>query len=186
MTKNMDIDLLREAVTYNPETGELTWLERPEHHFPSARIRNCVNTRLAGKPAFAYRNLHGYLMGCLGQQKVGAHRAAFALMTGRWPEQIDHINGDTTDNRWVNLREVSVVENARNAARSKRNKSGCTGVRWNAHAKAWVAFIRADGRNLHLGTFAAMDAAVAARAAAERKFNFHDNHGRAKPRLRAA
>ena len=186
MTKKIDIHLLREAVTYDAETGELKWLERPEHHFPSARIRNTVNSRLSGKPAFAYRNNHGYLMGCFGQVKVPAHRAAFALMTGRWPEDIDHINGVPTDNRWVNLREVGAVENSRNSARSKRNKSGRTGVRWNPQQGRWVAFIGNAGSTVHLGTFADKALAVAAREAAERQLGFHENHGRATPRLGGA
>jgi len=47
-------------------------------------------------------------------QRIGLslHRIAFAIMEGRWPHLIDHINGDKNDNSWRNLREVSSRENA--------------------------------------------------------------------------
>ena len=43
-----------------------------------------------------------------------AHRVIWFLQTGEWPDSdlvIDHINGVRNDNRWVNLRQVTVKEN---------------------------------------------------------------------------
>ena len=41
-------------------------------------------------------------------------RIAFAIVYGRWPHIIDHINRDTKDDRLENIREVSAYENASN------------------------------------------------------------------------
>ena len=46
--------------------------------------------------------------------RIAIHRAAWALYHGRWPSEIDHLNGIKTDNRLCNLREVSGRENLQN------------------------------------------------------------------------
>lgn len=176
----VDIELLRAAVSYDPKTGAFTWLERPADHFKTTRGASTANASFAGKPAFIYLNNHGYKMGGLFNKKISAHRAAFALMMGRWPvEEIDHINGDRADNRWKNLREASAFQNHQNQKIHRDNTSGVMGVSWNKAAEKWVAYIQANGAFFHLGRFACKTAAVVARRAAELKFGFHENHGRA-------
>lgn len=180
MTKwRFSIEQLREAVSYDPVSGRLTWLHRPRSHFCSDRYYRSINRRCEGTEAFAQISQFGYAVGCIFQQKIMAHHAAFALMTGRWPEgEIDHISGRRDDNRWENLREVSHAENGRNVRLGSANTSGIMGVRWNAQTRAWVAYIRADGKMRHLGSFKTCDDAAAARKRAERDLGFHPNHGR--------
>ena len=45
---------------------------------------------------------------------IGLHHIVWVVVYGRFPSQIDHINGDKTDNRLENLREVSSSENMLN------------------------------------------------------------------------
>lgn len=92
-------------------------------------------------------------------------------------EHVDHINGDTLDNRKSNLRNVDRSENQRNMSKSRANKSGVTGVFWSNRDKRWVATISTT----RLGSFINFDDAVAARKEAEVAHGFHSNHGRDKP-----
>jgi hypothetical protein len=69
-----------------------------------------------------------------------AHRLAFLYMTGKFPpDEVDHINHEPSDNRFVNLRQVTRLENLRNQSLSKNNKSGFTGVSWYGRYSKWVA-----------------------------------------------
>jgi hypothetical protein len=87
-------------------------------------------------------------------------------MTNRWPkDQIDHINRNKSDDRWINLREASSIENMRN--RRSWNKLG-RGVSKRPNGK-YRARITVDGKIKHLGDFArSEDAALAYVNAAER------------------
>lgn len=171
-------ELLRSLLDYDPLAGTLTWKQRPIEMFERRRLGLAWNTRYAGKPAFNHSD-HGYLAGRLFGKKVYAHRAAVALITGLWPDNVDHINGDPADNRAENLRAVSHTTNLRNAKRRIDNKSGVCGVFWNTRDGKWQAKIRVDQRDIALGQFVDINAAREARRQAEVLYGFHPNHGRA-------
>lgn len=170
---------LRCLVEYSPETGDLTWKVRNPDDFPDTDLRSikAFNTGYAGKPALSCRNGRGYMHGTIFGQYITAHRVIWRLVTGEVPETIDHINGDQTDNRWVNLRNVTNKINSRNKRLRTSNRSGCSGV-WREDPSKWRAYIRAGGRNVALGVFDKKQDAIAARRAAERRHGYHTNHGR--------
>jgi hypothetical protein len=96
------------------------------------------------------------------------HRIAWLLQTGKWPRhQVDHKNRIRNDNRWVNLRAATPLQNARNRSVCSRNKSGVLGVY--PLGNKWAAHIGVDGKTLHLGRFDDKAAAAAARRDAERQ-----------------
>lgn len=178
MIENLSISVLREALDYNPETGQLIWKKRPREHFATARGMNIFNNRDAGKPAGRV-DTKGYPEIRIFGKTIRAHQIAWAFQTGYWPANlIDHINGDRADNRWCNLREVSHAENVKNKALDSRNTSGVVGVCWDKQEGRWRAQIGVNRGVIKLGSYINFDDAVAARKAAEQRFGFHENHGR--------
>ena len=176
----LSIDKLKRALEYCPETGEFAWLSRPVQDFANPRAAAIYKSLCEGKHAFSYIGENGYRQTRILGFLVLAHRAAFALMTGEWPaHQVDHINGNRSDNRWCNLRLADQATNSRNMALSKRNTSGRIGISYDANRKRWVAQGRANKVQFNLGRFATMAEAIEARQRFERDHNFHPNHGRA-------
>jgi hypothetical protein len=109
----------------------------------------------------------GYLMVRLHRKAHYVHRLAWLLTYGEWPVgEIDHINGDRSDNRLCNLRDLGRAENGQNIGVPANNTSGATGVYFSARAQRWVAEIKVNQKKRHIGTFVLLADAVAARQAA--------------------
>jgi hypothetical protein len=179
MSNTVDIELLRSILDYDKETGFLFWKERPESLFSRRRLHGTWNTRWAGKRALTAKDSLGYYRGPIFGKYFRAHRVAWAIETGDWPPQIDHINGDRSDNRFVNLRASDYAQNSKNKGLNRNNTSGVLGVYWSNKDKRWVAQIMADGKCTVLGRFFTLEEAASARAAANVKYGFSENHGRA-------
>lgn len=87
------------------------------------------------------------------------HRLAWLLAYGVFPPgQLDHVDGDTSNNTVSNLRLATTAENCQNIPR--RGASRAVNGRWRAR-------IMLDGASVSLGTFATEDEALAAYAAAK-------------------
>ena len=69
------------------------------------------------------------------------------------PEQLDHINRNSVDNRIENLRIASKSENMMNRKTFKNSTSGCRGVSWNKHLEKWVVYVDVNKKRKHLGYF---------------------------------
>lgn len=179
-------ELCRQLLDYDPDTGELTWLPRDAAMFGDSECNGGVrtaawqtarwNTRYSGQPAFTSIDSTGYRSGRILNITFRAHRVIWAIAHGYWPDVIDHIDGDTTNNRLRNLRNVDTATNAVNTARPSNNTSGHVGVyrRFNK----WVAQINHNGTTRRIGAYDTIGEAVAARAAESQRLGFHENHGR--------
>lgn len=97
---------------------------------------------------------------------VELHRWIMGEPTGKY---IDHISGDTLDNRRKNLRICTNSANLRNGSIRTNNTSGKTGVS-KARSGKWVAEIKVKYKKKFLGTFEKFDDAVTAREKAEKKY----------------
>lgn len=171
------LEELRQLLSYDSETGIFTWKKRTD-------IRSAVNARLEGKPA-GFVGKQGYIRIEIRGVTHSAHRLAWVMTYGEWPEaQLDHINGDPADNRIVNLRCVTEIENSRNRSLPKDNKTGVIGVH-TQHGK-FVAQIKNNGQIHRLGSFEKLSDAAEARRKAELELGFHPNHGRRESLLRGS
>lgn len=90
------------------------------------------------------------------------------IMNAKQGEVVDHINGNTLDNRKSNLRICSVKENTRNHKRYSTNTSGHGGVYKNRNR--WRARIKVDNKLINLGSYENIEDAVKARKEAEKKY----------------
>lgn len=137
---NLTVELLRSRLHYDPETGFFTWLVPTHVGRAGARAGtlNCRNKRVYIK----FLGINYF-----------AHRLAWFYMTGAWPiEEIDHINRNTSDNSWNNLREANRYENQQNQLRAQRNgSSGFLGV--SASDGRWMARIQINKKSIFLGLY---------------------------------
>ena len=132
---------IKSKLSYDPITGLFRWI--------NSKSTNIANGSIAGS-----LNPNGYIYIGLYRHKYRAHRLAWIYMTGKEPEnQIDHINGVRSDNRFSNLRLASNLKNTRNRGINSNNKSGYRGVSWSSSANKWVAHGMAKGKRKNLGYF---------------------------------
>lgn len=174
----MDQKTAQRLFFYNPETGDLVWKLRPRTDFAYEPTWRAWNSNHPGKPC-GFSGGQGYLKVAIRGRAYSVHRLIILIMLGYLPEAVDHINGDRSDNRWVNLRPSDFAQNMLNVKRRVDNASGHVGVHWSPRHKAWRARIAFQRRDYSLGYFKSIEDAVSARKAAEREFGFHENHGRA-------
>lgn len=157
---------LRRFLSYDPATGDLRWRERMSQNV------------FAGSEAMTARKGSGHRHGFVRGVPLQAHRVAWALHYGEWPQgMIDHINGIPTDNRIINLRVVSARDNPKNRRPNSDKPSALPhGVSRKKNGR-YFAQIQEGKKNRHLGYFATPEEAEAAYKAAATKLGFHPNHG---------
>jgi len=153
--------MLEGILSYEPGTGLF--------HF--IKTRGGVK---AGSVAGSKRK-DGYLQIKLWGRAFLAHRLAWVWMHGRWPDfEIDHENRNREDCRIENLRPADDYLNNQNKGLNKKNKSGYPGVFWlvrkDGRSPRWEVSIMVDGKRKRIGFFKELDAAIAARQAAELKY----------------
>ncbi len=85
--------------------------------------------------------------------------------------QIDHIDGNKTNNMIENLR---LATNSQNKSNNKRvycnSKSNILGVHWCKTYRKWVSQIKKNNKKIHLGYFVNQEDAIAARKAGESQY----------------
>jgi hypothetical protein len=118
----------------------------------------------------------------VGDSTFYVHRIVWKMHYGVDPDgQIDHVDGDGTNNAIANLRVVDAVENHRNQRLRSSNKSGILGVSKDKRSGKWRSSVTIRGHHVHLGVFDSIEEAAAARELANREYGFHENHGASRP-----
>ncbi len=128
-------DRFSKVIAYNTDEGKLVW-KRPRQGAAGRRAGSSTK--------------HGYREVTVFGKNYKEHRLAWFLATNRWPAGvIDHVNGDRSDNRFCNLRDVSVRQNCVNRHDvAEDHLPGTT-----KSGSVWRAQITLEGKHKHLGTF---------------------------------
>lgn len=167
-----------EYYNYDPASGHLIFKERPESEFSAPRYSD--HLKRVGEVA-GHVDFQGYCKVCVDGANYPAHKIIWLMMYGEWVQypkhEIDHINGERSDNRLSNLRKVTKSENQRNTTMRVCNTSGVHGVNWKptynkSGGGRWVARIWNGPRHVYLGSFKEKRDAAIARQAAERALGY--------------
>lgn len=125
-TADITVEMVREVLDYDPVTGLFK------------RTSSALNGSRAGLPAGTLA-ANGYIMIRIYTKLCCAHRLGWALHYGEFPRFfIDHINGNPSDNRIENLRDVPQKANCFNKGKN-RKLLGATqfGDRWKYAVLEW-------------------------------------------------
>ena len=145
------LEKVKSDIGYDPDTGLIFW-KTPGRARTVGKSPYINNHHSSG-----YLSFQIYVEG--KPRRVYVHRAAFAIVEGRWPTEVDHIDRDPSNNRWDNLRECTRTENHLNHGLRKDNVSGVVGVKPARYGKWRVAY-----KQKHHGTYDTIAEAAKVRA----------------------
>lgn len=146
--------------------GQLYWRIKPSRRDPIGMVAGSQD-RSRGYVAVTRNRKHYY-----------AHQIVFLMHHGVIPLEVDHINGDKSDNRVENLRVCTRAQNMHNRPAQRNNKSGARNVSWSPARKKWCVFLTANRKTMNLGGYE--DFELADLVAAEARDKYHGafaNHG---------
>ncbi len=144
----IDLEILKTLVQYDPEEGVLVWIKKTS---PKSRV--CLGSKVGSI------GTEGYLQTKIYQRQYKVHRLIWFLVHGLWPPYfIDHIDGDTSNNRLSNLRLADESQNQQNRKKNntyagKVTSSKYKGVCWNKDCQKWMAMIKHKGKSITIGYF---------------------------------
>lgn len=117
MSKSLKIERLRQMLSYNSDTGILTWAKSPRYGIE------------VGSKAGCYRKKDGYECVRLDGKLYLVHRLVWFWVHGEWPvHELDHVNGERTDNRIANLRLATRRQNSGNTRAHRDSEVPLKGV----------------------------------------------------------
>lgn len=150
---NITLDYVLSILNYDEFSGIFKWKHRPINHFTSSKAWACWNARYAGTNA-GNKNQNGYIQIKIDKKLYKAHRLAMLIATGIMPEdEVDHIDGDKSNNKISNLRRATKSQNNHNRTAYKTNSSGLKCVSWKHSTKKYFAYIVINNKSKHLGYF---------------------------------
>jgi len=144
-----DSDYLHELLAYSLITGNLYWRKNGKRIY-------------AGNKAGSFYSRIGYYVVVIDKQKYYAHRLIWKMITGADPAVVDHIDGNGSNNCWLNLREANVSQNGMNRKQGSSNSSGYKGVYYHKQNGCFTAQICVNYKKWHLGCFPTAQEASAA------------------------
>ncbi len=150
---------LKMLLHYDPDTGIWIWLRK-----------NGTKRSQAGS-VFNQGRSAGYRRIMIDGKSYYSSHLAFLYMTGDFPNgEVDHIDRNRGNDRWINLRKTNHIKNCQNRGSRNDNKSGYPGVSYNTQYDKWKADITVDKQRIYLGKFHTLQEAINARKFAEKTY----------------
>lgn len=154
-------EYLKSILDYNPISGLFVWRSRVND--------KRFNANFAGKVAGVLTK-QGYIEIKISDKIYRSHRLAFLFITGEHPiDEIDHRDGNKSNNRFDNLRQANKIQNGQNRRKYKNNTSGYKGIRKNG--TKWAATIKINKIDKFLGNFNCPTAAHFSYCKAAKKYH---------------
>jgi hypothetical protein len=153
------LEELQKILDYDPKTGVFL-----------AKVGGKAGWKI-GEPVGTWDR--GYLRIIVNGKYYAAHRLAWKLFYGDISklQQIDHIDGNRSNNAISNLRLANHNQNCQNIKPPKSNTSGFKGVHWNRQSGKWRAQIRYQTKRYFLGEFLSRETAYLAYCEASKKLH---------------
>jgi hypothetical protein len=135
---------LKEYLSYDKDTGIFTWIKK---------TNNRSNRIFIGKIAGHY--VDNYIRIGIFKKEYLAHQLAWLYVNGIFPNSnIDHIDGNKSNNSIDNLRICNQSQNQQNRKTSnKNNKLNLMGVCLDGRSKKYIATITLNRKQIWLGSF---------------------------------
>jgi hypothetical protein len=150
---------------FDYKDGVLFWKTTPSRKIPIGSKAGTITAK-------------GYIRIKINGRLYYAHRLVYLLETGTYPKQLDHVNGDKSDNRIKNLRECDVSQNNLNRKKPRNNSSGIKGISWHAISKKWMVSLQIAGEQKYFGLYKDIDQAKSVIEAMRHKYHGDfTNHG---------
>lgn len=171
LLNQLDKTIIQEWFDYSPKTGRLFWKKSPGRRVHAGDEAGSISTNHYRVVQFQSKN---YLV----------HILIWIFHYGYVPNgfEVDHIDHKRLNNKVINFRLVSCLENNHNKSIFKNNTSGHTGIYYDYKINKWRVQIEVlkkgeKRKNTHIGSFECIEDAIEARKKAEVKYGFHKNHG---------
>jgi len=160
-------DLLKKHLSYNPDNGEfirIGYFDSWGNYVKKNSELNVFSTE-------------GYLIISIQGKRYKAHRLVFLYMNNNnlSDVEVDHIDGNRSNNKYSNLRVVVRTENMKNKGLYSNSSTGVIGVsQFNGRFRARINL---NGKRISLGLFDTIEEASRVRKECEIKYGYSDNHG---------
>jgi hypothetical protein len=162
-------EILKSQIHYNPDTGVFTRIGFIDR-WGNYNHKNFTLDKTSKE---------GYIIIRIFNKAYKAHRLAYLYVYGVELEddiEVDHIDGNRSNNRFDNLRFVTRSVNMKNKSLYSNSSTGVIGVCKFGHR--YRARINIDGKRISLGLYDTIEEAAHVRAQFEKDLNYHSNHGR--------
>lgn len=146
------LEYVTSRLSIDPISGTAVWIDATKHHAP-------LNGANAGTPRANHSGKRYWYIKIDNKAYKRSH-LMFLVTHGRWPQhQIDHIDGNSLNDKASNLREATATQNAWNHKRRAKKSSLPMGVRLMPQSGRFQARIACEKKVMHLGTYATPDEA---------------------------